>query len=352
MSRKLLQFCCAILVLLLPAAVLAEPAKAGSGRLTDGRAYRIDANGYRIIDELAELEVTVAELERQNGALEDESKDKQKIIEQLRQGKCAAASVTETDLSAKKIASNLPPPASVSCAASTEPLKQRISELETRLASQNESIKAKDSSVRYGEQQSALLKTELDSARQQLAQAPTASQLDDLREKNKALESSLAELEQRLSASESKNMELASNLEEARSTAAARAALTNQPVNAALQRGSAPASRSASTDRGPTIADRVETTEARREFKSQLAKIDSKISERKRLLDSVQSRKLGVTMSVQPLKTSDGRSLDSLRMVVSSNFPESEIDSIRSGLGQIEKILDEDLSVFHRLGRI
>ena len=135
----------------------AEPAKKDAGRLPDGRAYRIDPSGYRIIDELAELEVSVSDLERQNSALENETAEKQKIIEQLRQGKCAAAAISETDLTARKAASGLPPPASISCSSLTEPLQTRISDLESRLSAQNETVKLKESSVRYGEQQTASL---------------------------------------------------------------------------------------------------------------------------------------------------------------------------------------------------
>ena len=35
------------------------------GRQSDGRAYRVDSNGFRIVDELAELEVRNKDLEEQ-----------------------------------------------------------------------------------------------------------------------------------------------------------------------------------------------------------------------------------------------------------------------------------------------
>ena len=107
MSRKLSLFVFAVLAMfVVHSTAAADPAKTGTGRLSDGRAYRMDPNGYRIIDELAELEVTVSELERQNNALEDEADDKQKVIEQLRQGKCAAAAIVESDIAARRTATN------------------------------------------------------------------------------------------------------------------------------------------------------------------------------------------------------------------------------------------------------
>ena len=333
----------------------AEPARTGSGRLADGRAYRVDQKGYRIIDELAELEVSVSELERQNAALEDESATKQKLIDQLKQGKCQQSAITESDLAAKKAESPLPPPAVVSCAGQTDPLKQRISDLEAKLAAQSDTIKVKESAARYGEQQTASIKDELDITRQQLALAPKAADLDSLRNKNSELEASVADLQSKLASAEQRSTTLASDLAEARQAATARAALASEkpagtiPVEA--QKTAAASSRM-SAERGKTIGEQVGATEARREFKAELAKIDSKIGERKRLLDSIQGRKLGVTMTVQPLKTSDGRSLDSLRLAIGSNFDDSDIDAIRAGLAQINKILDDDLAVFHRLGRI
>jgi DNA repair exonuclease SbcCD ATPase subunit len=355
MTRKL--FVTVLLSTLVCGSASAEPVK--SGRLPDGRAYRMDQNGYRIIDELAELEVSVAELERQNTALIDEAADKQKLIDQLRQGKCGPAQIAETDLN-KKTQNNLPPPAAVSCNSATEPFRQRISELENRLALQSETIKAKESSVRFGEQQSSALKNELETTKQQLALAPSLSSLEDLRDMNsrletdnKRLETAIIEMQGKLAAAEQRSTQLATDLSEVRAAAESRAALAStRPAGTVPSDFGRAALATPPANKGRTIGDQVEVAEARREFKSQLGKIDSKIIERKRLLDSVQSRRLGVTMTVQPLRTADGRSLDALRLAVGSSFGDSDISSIRSGLAQIEKILDDDLGVFHRLGRI
>ncbi|HQH27987.1 MAG TPA: hypothetical protein PLP17_11370, partial [Oligoflexia bacterium] len=63
----------------------AQPGK--FGRMPDGRAYRIDAEGYRIVDRLAELEVTADDLERQVDALENQLADKEKALTRLREGR-------------------------------------------------------------------------------------------------------------------------------------------------------------------------------------------------------------------------------------------------------------------------
>ena len=50
------------------------------GRLSSGEAYRVDAQGFRLVDRLAELEVTNDDLQRQVVALEDEIADKRQTI--------------------------------------------------------------------------------------------------------------------------------------------------------------------------------------------------------------------------------------------------------------------------------
>ena len=42
------------------------------GRLSDGRAYRVDEKGYKIVDHVAELEATVDSLNRQVNSLENQ----------------------------------------------------------------------------------------------------------------------------------------------------------------------------------------------------------------------------------------------------------------------------------------
>lgn len=61
----------------------AENKKPPYGRLKDGRAYRVDQGGYQLIDQMAELEVTVDDLKKQITALENETALKQQRIDDL-----------------------------------------------------------------------------------------------------------------------------------------------------------------------------------------------------------------------------------------------------------------------------
>src|SRR5690606_5305661 len=97
-----------ISILLTAGISMAEPAQR-FGRTADGRAYRIDAQGLRLVDQMAELEVTVDELRRQVIALENELETKNRKIERLsteRPGSADTPEVKETNLlpSAKQTA--------------------------------------------------------------------------------------------------------------------------------------------------------------------------------------------------------------------------------------------------------
>lgn len=81
------------------------------GRLADGRAYRIDEQGYRLIDQLAEYEVKVEELRRQVITLEDEliEKNKQIVGFRNRAGSASQLAFKEKDLLKGEPQKPLPP---------------------------------------------------------------------------------------------------------------------------------------------------------------------------------------------------------------------------------------------------
>ncbi len=94
-----LAFCAGLLLFCSPLFALAQSAKPSGqiGRLPDGRAYRIDSAGYRLVDHLAELEVTNSDLLRQVRSLEDELEDKERAIENLKKGLPAAGRELKED---------------------------------------------------------------------------------------------------------------------------------------------------------------------------------------------------------------------------------------------------------------
>lgn len=85
-----------LLVLVFSTNVMAER----TGRLRDGRAYRIDEKGYKLVDQLAEYEVKLRELKTQLYALEDELKEKNSLISSYKNK--AQIELKEQDLLKKK----------------------------------------------------------------------------------------------------------------------------------------------------------------------------------------------------------------------------------------------------------
>lgn len=82
---------------IIPCLVLAQ-----HGRNSDGRAYRIDSEGNKVVDYIADLEMNVDSLNRQVQGLETELQEKIQVIQRLEQGQeCTATStIKEKDLGA------------------------------------------------------------------------------------------------------------------------------------------------------------------------------------------------------------------------------------------------------------
>lgn len=68
--------------LLLVTPLVAEEAR--HGRLADGRAYRVDPQGLQLVDDVAELELTVEELKRQLEAARNETEEKSRELDRVR----------------------------------------------------------------------------------------------------------------------------------------------------------------------------------------------------------------------------------------------------------------------------
>jgi hypothetical protein len=101
------------------------------GRLSDGRAFRTDAEGNQLVDYIAELEVSVEAFRTQVRGLEEELQEKQASIDRLKQGASVEATIAERDLVAAtpEKAADAPGVATIvaasdSCASSEEQVAQ------------------------------------------------------------------------------------------------------------------------------------------------------------------------------------------------------------------------------------
>lgn len=79
-------------------AVQAEDADSSRGRLPDGRAFRTDAQGNQLVDYIAELELSVEQLNRRVHGLEFEVEERQREIARLSRSGGSATGIAERDL--------------------------------------------------------------------------------------------------------------------------------------------------------------------------------------------------------------------------------------------------------------
>ncbi|MCC6952574.1 MAG: hypothetical protein IT290_00500, partial [Deltaproteobacteria bacterium] len=100
------------------------------GRLADGKAFRVDDQGLQLVDQMAELQVTVDELNRQITSLEFELAEKDRAL--LSQGKGVVTTVRPG--AAAEAAGAMPAAKGVdTCRAEIDSYQSKLSALENQL---------------------------------------------------------------------------------------------------------------------------------------------------------------------------------------------------------------------------
>ena len=353
------------------------------GRLSDGRAYRVDESGMRLIDQVAELEVTTDDLKRQVVVLEDELTEKNKTIESLRAGVKVPSDhkLREQDLLGKT-ASGLPKavvvasnPATSNCnEAELQTLRSKLqqsagndSNCNKQLAEEKSKLESLTEENSKNRDRLALLNAE----KNQLASQLNASKTPDSERSN--LISKLAKLEQERAALAEENEKLKDNLtginSEKQSLArnmqqqedgksAEHEKLQTELASVKDQLFESQKEISKLKEQAPIVATRSRMVEAQQsqespvavvspEAKNLVALIQSKIMKRKSLLDNVSKSGKGIAISASNLITSNGLSLDRLRQAVNSGSADA---TVVKGLNEINSILDTDISTASRIG--
>ena len=361
------------------------------GRLSDGRAYRVDNEGFQLVDHIAELEVTVDELNRQIDDLE---------------AKLAARPST---CDKQTIAAPLPAPAprivQADCSNEVSPLHSRISSLESQLQSaQNGAFCNYQARIDPLKEQIALLQNQLRKASAQPAlneaenrenqlQSTLRSSQDLLNKRAEQLEAAQQEIEASQNTAEELRTQLAEVRDELEQTKLREAKLEEQISNlsqsqqqqlAKLQDELTQAKRESSTtlaalqnerrQRENTVvtaqneiapSTRPETramlslpsagmdlNPIRAEFKKRLAEIQTLVLKRKDLSDSVRGKKTGINISLQALQSSRGQSLDSIRSLIAQMSSDRDVRTIRLALSEIQQLLADDISTLERIRKL
>lgn len=295
--------------------VLAEtPEGARIGRFTDGQAYRIDAGGFQIVDQMAEMEVTIAELKGQVAELE-------RALNSKSPGQ--RASLPNVAAAPVKIC---PPAAKCDCVSQDSTIQAQLTALETERLKQSERLLAKQADE---ESERAQLATELENKDVKIAKLEKAlesksEQIVQLASDRDSLKNSLGSTQDQVALLKQQT------LQEARQERGRLLEETPRAKKLEIQPASAATSGTAPVDAS--------------ELRERLASIQKLIGRRKDLADSIRSSGRGVGIQMQPLVASDGNSLDRLRVAAQSGSP-----VVLKGIREIESILNDDVTLLSRL---
>lgn len=349
-----------------------------SGRLDDGRAYRTGPSGFKIMDEVAELEVAKADMKRQILILEDELEQKDALIERLGGAQhLNSGSLVEKDL-LERTSSGLPKAMTAEdvkkkeqlCGSvvgrlnrEVETLKRqvdnnaRVQNTETNskiasLESQLQNLQSTQAS-KEGEiarlNQVVMAKENQSQVQESLEVARLKQEVTNLKDQLSVRmsdkDSETASLHSRLQLAQQSNADLQNQIGSLQSRIAtvenSRAQLV-QPVRTQPVRV---VSRAVS----PPVASRAVVSRAGK-FKKDLRVIQSKILKRKSNIDRLKKVKKGISIPARKLRTSAGVSLDTLRSEI-RNGGQMSSSEIESSLREIVSILNEDIRTTGRLLR-
>lgn len=95
-----------------------------------------------------------------------------------------------------------------------------------------------------------------------------------------------------------------------------------------------------------------DNTEFVKKAREDISRIDNLIDVRKKYLDGLKSKSLGISLSVRPLKSTKGVSLDIIRLEVSKFSGRYKGSELIESLIEIEKVLNDDIQTLQRLSRI
>lgn len=404
-----------LMTLFISSLSVAEEAKPKAGRLASGKAYRVDADGFQLVDELAELEVANHDLQRQLKALENELVEKNRQIEDIRKGKNIekVSAVSESDLlkSAAPRAQAIPaakvvsPSREIELTREIEKLQRQIKSIEVanwnieaekqaaqslmeQVAKQQVEIKSKNDQIanlqskiidqqaagvlkeqiakqqvelQSKNDQLALLQSKLNDQQVQLSKSSgVAQELDQQRNVTAKVSQELDALRKQLR--DYAAMEKAYKEEQAKfaSLAADHQKVMEQYAGkksasekqlAAVKPEAAVSYQRASLAPAPTASSPIQAVDSKN-ISNQLAMIQNLISNRKHLLDSHKARGGGVSVTVQPLVAKNGQSLDQLRSLAARLGSQEEAIAVSKSIAEISAKLNEDIALLTRLANL
>lgn len=315
----------------------AQPAVGSHGRTKDGKPFRIDQEGLRISDYIAELEVANDDLKRQLESAERELDEKDRLLGHG--GSRPKSDVKERDLVDYNGAS--------SCDA-------RLKDAQTRLAAAEQSAKNQLQPACDFQSPANPYKAQVSELQARMLQAPGAEDVRVEQEKRVAAESELARAKEELSSSRERLVKLEKDAQEIQlsrkeESVPSRAALREIPKEEPKVEKEVIKEEPKRAEVSPSGAGEPADASTKAELRAAISQIQKLVGERKNLLDAMKSKGKAVSISLRPLVTAGGKSLDSFRIDVEHFSSAGEGDKIRSGLAEISAILTDDISLLKRL---
>ena len=346
------------------------------GRTTDGRAYRIDKEGMKLVDQIAELEVTIDDLNRRIIGLENEIDEKDRKLKRVSEGKAVDSEISERDLFNTGPKAILPAIGSdQNCGPLLTPLQARISQLEKDLSDHKAINEALNNQIAIltSQQKSLAQKNdffngrvdlEKNAAREQLLrqsqdyETELKNQQQDVLKLKAGIQNQVSEisrLQDNIKEQDIQKQELNQKIESLNNKIASlessisvyEKAFASQTKIATLNESSRSASKTQYKDSLYSHGSGIQ-----RELNEKINNIQKLISDRKSLYDRLKESRSNVLVSMQPLKTSHGETLDEVRKQITSISSEEEGTLVLEKLSDIEQVLNDDLKVLKRLSKI
>ncbi len=318
------------------------------GRTSDGRAYRVDSEGNRVIDYIADLEMNVDSLNRQVQGLEDELREKTQIIQQMRDGKVCGTGIRERDLQKNEsryadtdfVWSGGP----VDCSKEVSAAEKKVkAQCELNENERRGEITALQERVAILQNERPVIQKEdvppFDDSRMRNELASAGAEAARLEQEIQTATSRIEQLQDELSAKNSQHALLQTQLAslEKRSTTVkaslAPAAIVRKEENFVQNRERA-----------------LESVKGN--IRTEYNRIQGLIGNRDRMYQAYQgTQHSAVAFGPSPARTSDGRDMNMLKAHLEKAASVREVSAVQSSLREIQRKMNDDIGLMQRLSR-
>lgn len=348
------------------------------GRTSDGRAYRVDSEGNKVIDYIADLEMNVDSLNRQVQGLEDELKEKTQVIQRMLDGRVCDTGIKERDLQKNNsryadsnfVWSGGPVDCSKEVSAAENRIKTQCEQNEGRIRAgceQSENQQRGEIIALQEKVNLLVLQNEKPAQQKVVPAADNRKAQDELASLNaeadrldREIQGSTSRIEQLQDELSAKNAQYAL-LQTQLASLDKRATTVKASLAPASVGGAAPGGRSPTGEGMSLRSGRENFVENRqRAFESVKGTVRTDfnqaqglIGNRDRMYQTYKTNQHSVVaFSPSPVRTSDGRDMNMLKSQLDNAASMREVSAVQSGLREIQRKMNDDIGLMQRLSRM